>query len=60
MLQNLDAAIAARTMDALPPHIGDSYCLQRADRPEQCSRPPDGCFDAVSYTHLTLPTICSV
>eukprot|EP00961_Rhodomonas_salina_P216610 2926104-Rhodomonas_salina.1 len=34
---------------------------KEATRGVSVGRPPQGhCFGAVSYTHLTLPTICSV
>eukprot|EP00975_Prorocentrum_lima_P037930 7982448-Prorocentrum_lima.AAC.1 len=34
--------------------------LQSHERREAVSVPKELLFDAVSYTHLTLPTICSV
>ena len=36
------------------------FVAKRIDNPKNFWQMPQGGVDAVSYTHLTLPTICSV
>eukprot|EP00969_Alexandrium_andersonii_P239993 10595065-Alexandrium_andersonii.AAC.1 len=41
-------------------NVSEQLCDRRTPWPTLASRPWAQAWEAVSYTHLTLPTICSV
>eukprot|EP00969_Alexandrium_andersonii_P200219 8844229-Alexandrium_andersonii.AAC.1 len=54
-----EMCIRDRVLHCAPVPTCDTACWQRLSR-RRTSEPAITCLNPVSYTHLTLPTICSV